>query len=135
MFVIRIKDGQPFEHPISEDNFTAAFPDVDINNLPPEFARFERVQLSSAGVYKVYTGSSYQLIDGVYKDVHTFRDMTSDEILNTQNTVKDNWNIAPNWSSWTFNEETCEFDPPVAYPTDGNQYIWNEETLSWILEE
>lgn len=130
MFVIRIKDGQPFEHPISEDNFRAAFPDIDINNLPPEFARFERVELSSAGVYKVYTGSSYQLLDGVYKDVHTFRDMTSDEISNTKDNVKAMWAAGPNWSSWTFNDETCEFDPPSPKPSDN--YYWNEDELSWI---
>lgn len=40
---IRIKDGQLFEHPILESNFTQAFPSVDVNNLPPEFAKFVRV--------------------------------------------------------------------------------------------
>ena len=27
---IQIRDGQPFEHPIIEDNFREAFPDIDI---------------------------------------------------------------------------------------------------------
>ena len=40
---IRIVDGQPFEHPIFEDNFKQAFPDVDLNNLPSEFLKFVRV--------------------------------------------------------------------------------------------
>lgn len=35
------------------------------------------------------------------------------------------------YSSWVLNEETCWWEPPVAYPTDGNEYIWNEETQSW----
>jgi len=32
--------------------------------------------------------------------------------------------------SWTLNEDTCHWEPPVSYPTDGN-YQWNEETTSW----
>jgi hypothetical protein len=42
---IRIKDGQPVDHPIIEENFIQAFPDIDINNLPPEFARFNRLEM------------------------------------------------------------------------------------------
>jgi hypothetical protein len=41
---IQIKDGVAFEHPIMEDNFLQAFPDVDVNNLPPELAKFTRFE-------------------------------------------------------------------------------------------
>ena len=34
--------------------------------------------------------------------------------------------------SWTLDEETCLWNPPVAYPTDGKNYYWNDPTLSWI---
>jgi hypothetical protein len=37
------------------------------------------------------------------------------------------------YSSWTLNEDTCHWEPPVAYPDDGKQYDWNEETTSWDL--
>ena len=33
--------------------------------------------------------------------------------------------------SWILNEETCLWENPVPYPTDGKYYSWNEETLSW----
>ena len=39
------------------------------------------------------------------------------------------------FDSWTLNEDLCIWEAPTEYPTDGNRYIWNEETLSWILEE
>src|SRR6056300_488647 len=39
------------------------------------------------------------------------------------------------YPSWTLNEETCIWECPVAYPTDGNMYIWNEETQAWDLQE
>lgn len=34
--------------------------------------------------------------------------------------------------SWILVEETCQWTAPVAYPTDGKKYMWNEETTSWI---
>tara|TARA_R110000744_G_scaffold73456_1_gene147022 strand:+ start:818 stop:1249 length:432 start_codon:yes stop_codon:yes gene_type:complete len=37
------------------------------------------------------------------------------------------------YDSWTLNETTCVYDPPVAKPTDDNLYEWNEETTSWDL--
>lgn len=41
--------------------------------------------------------------------------------------------IAPQpFASWVLNEETCRWEAPVAYPTDGGQYTWDEETLSWV---
>ena len=42
------------------------------------------------------------------------------------------------FNSWTLNEDTCFWDSPVAYPTDGKLYKWNEEILNWeevIIEE
>jgi len=38
------------------------------------------------------------------------------------------------YNSWILNESTCRWEAPVAYPTDGQRYTWNEETLNWILQ-
>jgi len=35
------------------------------------------------------------------------------------------------YPSWTLNEDTCLWDCPVAYPTDGGRYTWNESTQAW----
>ncbi len=44
--------------------------------------------------------------------------------------------IAPKpFNSWTLNEETCQWEAPVAYPTDGQEYVWNEKTQQWDLNE
>ena len=37
------------------------------------------------------------------------------------------------FDSWTLNENSCLWEAPVAYPDDGQQYEWNEETTSWDL--
>ena len=39
----------------------------------------------------------------------------------------------PNYSSWILNENTCQWEAPIPYPTDGQMYVWNESTLSWDL--
>ena len=37
------------------------------------------------------------------------------------------------YDSWTLNETSCLWEAPVAYPDDGQQYSWNEETTTWDL--
>lgn len=76
---IRIKDGQPFEHPIFGDNFIQAFPDIDIDNLPINFAKFERIEKPIIGVYEIYEGVTYERFDKIIKDVHIVRSMTESE--------------------------------------------------------
>jgi hypothetical protein len=76
---IQIREGQIFEHPIFADNFRAAFPNVDTENLPDNFAKFVRVDPPVLDTYEVYEGVSYQWVDGVVKDVHTVRPMTDEE--------------------------------------------------------
>jgi hypothetical protein len=39
------------------------------------------------------------------------------------------------FTSWVLNEDTCLWDAPVAMPTDGKRYVWNEETTSWVEVE
>jgi hypothetical protein len=40
--------------------------------------------------------------------------------------------IAPQpFASWILNEDTCQWEAPVPYPTDGIMYDWNEETTDW----
>ena len=33
--------------------------------------------------------------------------------------------------SWTVGEN-ADWEPPVAYPDDGNDYDWDEDTTSWV---
>ena len=40
--------------------------------------------------------------------------------------------IAPNpFESWLLNEETCQWEAPVPYPTDGRDYFWDEDVIDW----
>jgi hypothetical protein len=36
------------------------------------------------------------------------------------------------FASWVLNEDTCLWDAPTTYPTDGKSYQWDEQSLSWV---
>tara|TARA_R110000796_G_scaffold51002_1_gene120391 strand:+ start:76 stop:399 length:324 start_codon:yes stop_codon:yes gene_type:complete len=41
--------------------------------------------------------------------------------------------IAPKpYPSWLLVEATCQWESPVAYPTDGKMYTWDEDTTNWV---
>jgi len=36
------------------------------------------------------------------------------------------------YSSWILDEQTCQWNPPIQYPDDGNPYSWDESTTQWV---
>ena len=36
------------------------------------------------------------------------------------------------YPSWLLNTTTGLWEAPVPYPTDGKQYVWDEDVLSWV---
>ena len=133
---IRIKDGQPFEHPILGDNFRQAFPEIDINNLPEEFARFERIAAPELGLYEIHEKVQYQRFGDIIKDVWTVRQMTAEEKAATQQAARDAFNSreqASNWSAWTLDEATCTMVPPIPRPdpVEGKIMLWCGADNNW----
>ena len=37
------------------------------------------------------------------------------------------------YPSWVIDDSTGLWKPPVAQPTDGQEYDWDESTLSWVV--
>jgi len=37
------------------------------------------------------------------------------------------------FDSWSLHEQTCQWEAPKSYPTDGFTYRWNEQRLDWEL--
>ena len=35
------------------------------------------------------------------------------------------------YPSWTLSQTTWLWEPPVAYPTDGQMYVWDEAAVIW----
>lgn len=134
---IRLENGQPVDHPIHKANFIDAFPDIDLNNLPSNYVRFERIIQPKLGPYEKNQTLQYQLgSDGVCRDVWNCEQMTAEERLAKQNEVKADWQSSgTTFVSWVFDETLCEYVAPIPYPSDGLLYRWDEPTLAWILVE
>ena len=39
----------------------------------------------------------------------------------------------PPYNSWVLNETNCQWEAPVAYPTDDKLYKWDEDNQQWIV--
>ena len=39
------------------------------------------------------------------------------------------------FESWVLNENTCQWEPPIPYPTDDKNYLWDESTLNWVEQQ
>lgn len=128
--IIRIVNNQPVDHPIVKENFLLAFPDLDFYQPGADFARFRRIPEPQIGVYEVLEGSEYRWNEDWIEDDWIVRPMTSEEKALKQQTAKNNWN---EFSSWIFNEDTCQFESPIPYPDDGGDYIWDESAANWTL--
>jgi hypothetical protein len=63
---------------------------------------------------------------------HTFRKNYAG-IGYTYDAARDAFIPPKPYVSWVLNEDTCLWDSPTPYPTDGNRYLWNEESQSWNL--
>ena len=50
----------------------------------------------------------------------------------TYNQTKDAFIPPKPFDSWILNEDTCLWEAPVAYPSDGIEYEWDESSKSWV---
>jgi hypothetical protein len=131
---IMLQDGQPINHPMLETNVLMVFPGIDLNALPENLCRFIRVERPILGVYQLFEEPeiTYEIkVDGICYDVWHYRDMTAEEKQAKIDTLIQN----KPYPSWTINIENCTYNPPVAMPTDGKLYRWNEDSLNWLIIE
>ena len=132
---IQIRDGQPFEHPIVAGNLRQAFPGIDTNNLPPEFAKFQRTPRPKVGTFEVADGPVYEWDNGVVKDVYTVRPMTDEEraVKVASEDARLEWLKAnPPAPNWVWNEEKLKWDAPPL-PTTGGPWKIDAVTKDWVI--
>jgi len=77
--------------------------------------------------------TSFNTIGGAHKNGETPFRKNYAGIGYTYDSIKDAFIPPKPYDSWVLNEDSCLWDPPVNYPNDGNEYIWNEENKSWDL--
>lgn len=98
--------------------------------------------------------TSYSMYGGVYYDVSTGTP-SSDQSVITGDEARERKNFAgigyhydgtgfhepQPFNSWTLNSTTYLWEAPLDYPTDGNDYLWDEDayqsdnTTGWVLED
>ena len=55
----------------------------------------------------------------------------------TYDPIRDAFISPQPFPSWTLNEDTCRWMPPINYPnsgkeSDGKYYTWSEDALNWV---
>lgn len=130
---IQIQDGQPINHPVYDFNLFQAF-----GQIPEGWQMFERIAAPVPNEYQILASheSTYQQIDGTWKDVWDLRDMTAEEKAAKQQAVKDAFAAreqASNWSAWVFDEATCTMQPPIPRPdpVEGKIVVWCGADANW----
>ena len=58
-----------------------------------------------------------------------------DDMMDAIRLVKNKYPKPQPYASWIWDSVTCQWGAPESYPTDGKQYIWDENTTSWIEVE
>ncbi len=53
-------------------------------------------------------------------------------IGDTYDATKDAFISPQPYPSWVLDEDTCKWESPVPYPTDGGTKVWDEETINWV---
>lgn len=129
---IETENGAIKNHPAFEDNLIQAFGAVPAHWEP--FIRVER----PTGVYQVLEAEEvvYAKVNGVWTDVWSVRDMTSEEKTAKQQAVITAFNTreqASNWSAWTLDEATCTMQPPIPRPAfvEGQVIFWCGADANW----
>ena len=83
--------------------------------------------------WSIWKQTSYNTHGGIHKLGGTPLRKNHAAIGYTYDEDKDAFILPKPFNSWTLNETTCLWDAPVAYPTDGQTYNWNEENQQWNL--
>jgi len=86
------------------------------------------------GTNDIWKQTSYNTINGIHKLGGTPFRKNYAGIGYTYDQQRDAFISPKPFNSWILNEQTCNWEAPVAYPTDGQRYTWNEEILNWTLQ-
>ena len=85
--------------------------------------------------WSIWKQTSYNTFGGVHKLGGTPLRKNHAGIGYTYDEDRDAFIPPKPFNSWTLNETTCLWEAPVAYPTDGQIYTWNETNQTWDLVE
>jgi len=101
----------------------AHFAKIDNNNIVTEVIVAEQDFINSGVV-----GDSFLWVQTSYND--SFRKNFA-HLSGTYDKTKDAFIPVKPYASWTLNETTCQWEPPVTEPVTG-VHTWDEDTTAWV---
>jgi hypothetical protein len=117
----------------------AHFAEIDSNNIVLRVIVVDNKDTAdAAGVEKEHIGAAFceRLFGGTWKQTSyngTIRKHYAG-VGYTYNSVRDAFIPPQPYPSWALDDD-ANWQPPVAMPTDGERYSWNESTQTWDAVE
>ena len=119
----------------------AHYANIDTNNVVTQVIVAEQEFINSGlvGDPALWIQTSYNTWGGVHygsdgkPDGGVALRKNFASIGSTYDLVRDAFISPQPYTSWVLDEDTCLWNAPVPYPTDGEYYIWDEATLSWVM--
>lgn len=110
------------------------FAQIDGNNIVTQVLVIEQdvVNTGLFGEPSSFVQTSYNTHGGVHTLGGTPLRKNYAGIGYTYDSIRDAFIPPKPYNSWVLNETTCQYDAPVAMPTDDKMYSWDENTLSWV---
>jgi hypothetical protein len=115
----------------------AHYAQIDSNNIVTQVIVIDNKDTADAnGVEKEYIGAAFceRLFGGTWKQTSYNGNIRKNYagIGYTYQADIDAFVPPKPYASWTL-DANAKWQPPVAMPTDGGMYSWDEATTSWIL--
>jgi len=76
--------------------------------------------------------TSYNTLGGIHQGGGTPLRFNYAGIGFTYDTTRDAFISPQPYPSWVLDEATCNWEPPVPYPSAGGPWMWDEATVSWV---
>ena len=111
-----------------------------VNDVIKDSSGVEREELGIQFLNELYgwpiwKQTSYNTVGGIHNNGGTSFRKNHAAIGYTYDEDKNAFIPKKPYNSWILNENTCLWGAPIAYPTDGQKYQWNEQNLNWELVE
>jgi len=112
----------------------AHFAQIDENNIVRQVLVIEQAVIDTGlfGDPSSFVQTSYNTHGGVHSLGGTPLRKNYAGIGYTYDSGRDAFIPPKPFNSWVLNETTCQYDAPVAMPTDEKMYTWDEDSTSWI---
>lgn len=110
------------------------FAQIDENNIVTRVLVIEQdvVDTGMFGAPNTFIQTSYNTSGGIHRLGGTPLRKNYAGIGYTYDATRDAFIPPMPFNGWVLNEDTCLWESPVPAPTDGKNYIWDNDTESWV---